>query len=111
MMPFLYRNFIDGQIPEVFEHRPGELLLEVPFLNVLDDIPGDVEMAGHVEDRHVLRELEDVALESPGIGEAGIGKAKFYLADYLAAFTRNPLYVEVQIDHLRSYGHHAEPSR
>src|SRR5690606_3788044 len=80
-------------------------------LDILNDIPGYLEMAGYVEDGHVVREFEGVPLEGPGIGEAGIGKAEIDLTNRLAASPRNPLYVEVQKAHLRSYGHHAEPSR
>jgi hypothetical protein len=39
---------------------PGELLLEVSLLDILDDIPVDMEMTSHIKDRHALRELEDV---------------------------------------------------
>jgi hypothetical protein len=60
---FACGSLIYGQIPEVFEHRSGELLLEVPLLDILDGIPGHMEMAGHVEDRHMLRELENVPFE------------------------------------------------
>ena len=73
---FLHRDLIDGHIPEVLEDRPGELLLEVPLLDILDDVPRHMEMPGHVENRHVLREFEDVPFKGAGIGEAGIGKAR-----------------------------------
>ena len=68
-------------------------------------------MPGYVEDRHVLRELKDVPLEGPGVGEAGIGEAEVHLTDRVAPPAGHPLNVEIQKDHLRSYGHHAEPSR
>jgi len=107
---FLYCDLIDGQIPHVFEYRPGELLLEVPLLDILDDIPRHMEMTGHIKDRHMLREFKDIPLEGSGIREAGIGKAKINLTNRLTVSTRNPLYVQVQINHFRSYGYHAEAS-
>ena len=107
----LHRDLIDGQIPEVLEGKPGKLLLEVPFLDILDDIPGDMEMAGHVEDGHVLREFEDIALEGTGIGETGIGKTEFHLADGIASPAGDALHIQAQKDCLRPYGNQPESSR
>jgi hypothetical protein len=38
-----------------------------------------MEMAGHVENGHMLRKLQDVPLETAGIGKSGIGKTEVYL--------------------------------
>ncbi|OPY60357.1 MAG: hypothetical protein A4E57_04483 [Syntrophorhabdaceae bacterium PtaU1.Bin034] len=56
-----------SSMAHVFEYRPGELLLEVPLLDILDDIPRHMEMAGHIKDGHMFREFKDVPLEGSGI--------------------------------------------
>jgi hypothetical protein len=111
MMPFLHRDLVDGHVAEILQRRAGELLLQVPLLDILDGIPGNREMPGHIEDRHMFREFEDIPLESAGIGKPGVGKAELHLADRIAPPARHPLDVKIQKDHLRSYRNHAEPPR
>jgi len=67
-----------GRVAQSFSER----LQCIRPLAVTDEDDGAAfEVEGHVEDRDVLRELEDVPLEGPGVGEAGIGKAEIDLAD------------------------------
>jgi len=106
---FLDRNLINGHMAEVLERRMGELLLQMPFLDILDGIPGDAQVPGHIQDCHVLRKVQGIPLKGPGIGEAGIGEAELYLADRRATPARYPLDVEIKKDHLRSYRNRAEP--
>src|SRR5664280_820684 len=110
-MSLLHRNFIDGHVPEILEDRAREPLLEVPFLDIRDGIPGNREMPGYVEYGHVLRQFQDIPLKGAGIGEAGIGKPQVHLADRAALPACYPLDVEIQKDHLRSYRQRAKPPR
>lgn len=110
-MAFLDRNFIDGQISKILESRPGEFSLEVAFLDILNNIPRHMEMTGHIEYGHMLREVEDIPFKGSSIGKAGIGKAEIDLTDGIASSAGHPLDIEVQVDRFRSYGHHTESSR
>jgi len=47
-------NLVDGDLPQVFQLGLAKPPLEVPFLDLLDHVPTDTQVAGHVLDRHVL---------------------------------------------------------
>jgi hypothetical protein len=51
----------------------------MPLLDVLDDIPTDVEMIGHVLDGAEPRQVQHVAFEGVGVGPPRIGKRHVHL--------------------------------
>jgi hypothetical protein len=73
VMPSANGYLIDGQPFEMFQFGMGEAFLQIPFLNILDHVPSDVEMTGYVLDGHVPAKLQGVAFECPCIGVARIG--------------------------------------
>jgi len=89
-MPFADRDLIDGDLMQVFEFRPGEPTSQIAFLDVLDQIPADVQVFGHVLNRHVTQEIQRIALERLGVAPASIGKPDSHLADSLADRTFYP---------------------
>src|SRR5262249_57948935 len=56
-------DLVDGDVPQVLELGLGESPRQVALLDVLDRVPADVEVAGHIEDGHAPRQLQGVALE------------------------------------------------
>src|SRR6516165_1778523 len=45
-------NLVDGDLMEVLQLGLGVAAAEVALLDVLDDIPADTEVSGHIEDGH-----------------------------------------------------------
>ena len=63
---------------------------QVALLDVLDHVPADVEVMGHVEDGHAPRQLQDVTLEGLGVAAPRIGEGDLDLADQPAGLTFDP---------------------
>ncbi len=76
--------------------------MQVPFLDILDHIPGNSEVSGYIENGHMPGEVEDISLKGKGIGKSWIGKSEVYLTDGIAAPALYLLNTQIEIDGLRS---------
>ena len=83
-------NLVDGDLPQVFQFRPVEPPLQVGLLDLLDHVPTDAQVLGHVLDGHVPGEFQGVPLKGFGIGDARIGKANLHLSDHAAVIDTPP---------------------
>ena len=59
----------------------GEPPRQVALLDVLDEVPTDIEVMGHIADGHPPRQLQSVALKGLGVAAPGVGEGDFDLAD------------------------------
>ena len=75
-------DLVDGDLPQVLELGLGVAAAEVALLDVLDDVPADAQVAGHVEDGHAPRQFQGVALEGLGVGPPRVGEGDLDLADH-----------------------------
>ena len=91
VMPRANGYLINGQPFEMFKFGMGESFLQIPFLNILDHVPSDVEMTGYVFDGHVPAKFQGVAFECPCIGVASIGEVYTNLANQITGGTPHSL--------------------
>jgi hypothetical protein len=80
-MPLADGDLVDAQETQMLELGLGEALLQVPLLDVLDGVPTDAEMMGHVLDGHALGQLQGIAFEGMGVTAHGIGEVDGNLAE------------------------------
>jgi hypothetical protein len=83
-MSFADGDLVDGQQTQVLELGLRETLLQVPFLYVLDGVPADAEVLGHVLDGHVLGQAKSVAFEGMRVAATRIGEVDGDLANEMA---------------------------
>src|SRR5262249_5370576 len=74
---------------EVLELGLGKAALQVLSVNVLDDIPTDAQVLGHILDGHEPAQLQGIAGERLGIAAARFGKIQLDLPDPAAGRTRH----------------------
>src|SRR5512135_1714756 len=67
-------DLVDGESAQVLELGPGEAAGEVALLDVLDHVPADAQVQGHVADGHAATQLQGVALEGVGGAAPRIGE-------------------------------------
>jgi hypothetical protein len=108
MMPFADGNFIDGDLAELVQLGLAEAPLQVAGLDVLDGIPTDLEVVGHVLDGHVPRQFQGVALEGPGIAFLGVGESDFHLANAVTDGAPDPGDIQGHEGRLGANRHGAE---
>ena len=46
-------DLIDSDLSQVLQLGPGEALVQKAFLDVLDQVPTDIQMPGYVQDGHM----------------------------------------------------------
>ena len=80
-VPLADGDFIDGDLLELVQLGLAEAALQGAGLDVLDGVPTDLEVLGHVLDGHVPGQLQGVALEGAGVAFLGIGEAELDLPD------------------------------
>lgn len=73
-MPLGYGDLVDGDPSQLAQLRPGGSLLEVSLLAVLDQVPTDAQVLGHVLDRHVPGEFHRVPLKRVRVAPPRIGE-------------------------------------
>ena len=108
MTPLADGDFVDGDLLELVQLGLAEAALQTAGLDVLDGVPTDLEVLGHVEDGHVARQLQDVALEGAGVVLFGVGEADLGLADRAAVQAAQPGHGEAQQHGLAADGRQAE---
>ena len=80
-MAFGDGDLVDGEVTQVLELGLGEATCQVPLLDVLDHVPADAQVPGHVLDGHMAAQLQGVALEGAGVAAARVGEGDLDLAD------------------------------
>ena len=73
-MSLAHGNLVDGDGPQVFEFGLGEPPRQIAFLNLLDQVPTDTQMRGHVADGHPFGQFQRVPLEGLSIAPSRVGK-------------------------------------
>jgi hypothetical protein len=74
----------------------AEATLQRPGLDVLDGVPAELEVFGHVLDGHQPRQVQDVAFESTGVALHGIGEAQLHLTDLATVEAKNARDLQLQ---------------
>jgi hypothetical protein len=87
-------DLIDGDLFELAQLGLAKAPLERPGLDVLDGVPADLQVLGHVLDGHVLRQFQGIALEGPRVVLLGVGKAQFDLPTVAARETEQARHLE-----------------
>jgi hypothetical protein len=77
-------GLVDGDPSEVHELGVGIAAARVPRLGVLDDVPADAEVAGHVDDGQAPCQSQGVPLERPGVAPSRGGEGDLYRTDHPA---------------------------
>ena len=77
-------DLIDGDLLELVQLGLAEAALEVAGLDVLDGVPTDLEVLGHVLDGHVPGQVQGITLEGTGVAFLGVGETDLHLADRAA---------------------------
>ena len=86
-VPLGHGNLVNGDLPQVFQFRPVEPLLQVGLLDFLDHIPTDAQMVRHVLNGHILRKFQGITLKGFSVGDARISKSNLHLPDDTATMT------------------------
>lgn len=76
VMSHAYTDLIKGELLKLPEHREGESLLVVTFLDVFDHVPARTQMAGCTLSSHVLGQIQGITLERLDVGPAVISEAR-----------------------------------
>jgi hypothetical protein len=84
-MAFADRNLVDGDLTHPFQQRTREVFLQMSFLqmsflNVLDDVPTDLQMDGHIPDGHRPQQIQGISLESPRVTATPVCKTNLHLS-------------------------------
>src|SRR5262249_23103778 len=85
-------DLVDGDLTEVPQLGLGVAAAQVSLLDVLDDVPTDAQVSGHIEDGHAPRKFQRVTLEGLGISPPRVSEVELHLADQrtgLAGDTRD----------------------
>src|SRR5262249_28779520 len=80
-VPAGHGDLVDGDVAEVLELGLGVPPRQVAPLDVLDEIPADIEVMGDVLDGHAPGQLQGVASEGLGVAPPGVGEGDIDLAD------------------------------
>jgi hypothetical protein len=86
-VPLAHGDLVDGDLAEILELGLGVAAREVALLNVLDNVPADSRVVGHIEDGHAPRQFQGVALESLGVGPPWVGEIDLHLANLPTGLT------------------------
>ena len=103
-MPPADGDFIDGDLPQVLEFDPAELAAQVAVLDVLDEVPADVQMFRHVADGHALGQLQDLSLEGVGIAPSRVREVDGHLTHLTTVRTAHPCHLQHDLDGTRADG-------
>jgi hypothetical protein len=88
-VPLADGDLVDGQQAQMLELGLGEMILQVPLLDILDGVSADAEMVGHVLDGHVPGQVQGVALEGMRVAATRIGEVDGNLADEVTGVAFN----------------------
>jgi hypothetical protein len=101
-------DLVDGDLLELAELRLAEAALQRLGLDVLDRVPANAEVVGHVLGGHELRQFQDVALEGAGVALLGLGEGDLDLADRATGEAKDAGHLELDEGRLAADGQRAE---
>ena len=97
-------HLIDGDLLELLELGLGEPPLQIAFLDVLDNVPTDIEMPGRVLDGGELRELQRVAFKGVRVAPARIGEGNLDLPGEFTSKAHDPRHLDHEERRLQTDG-------
>ena len=103
-VPLADGDLVDGDLPEVLQLGLAETPLQMPLLDVLDDVPTDAEVPGHILDGRELGQLQGIALEGVRVGPPRIGERNLDLPGVLAAEADDARHLDQQVGRLQADG-------
>ena len=83
------RDFVNGNLLQVPEFRLPIATLQVSFLQILDDVPANTQVTGHITNRHRLQKRQGVAFETTCIASPLGSEGDFDLAHNATATARH----------------------
>jgi hypothetical protein len=89
-MPLGHGDLVDGDGAEVLELGLGVPPRQVALLDVLDQVPADIQVMGDIADGHAAGQLQGVAFEGPGGAAPRVGEGDLDLADGRAGAAFDP---------------------
>ena len=104
-------EFSEGDLRPMSEFRRCVMFLQMPLLNLLDHVPTDLELPGHVWNRHRPRQFQRVPLEAPRVTHSIRGELDFHWADDPATPAQDPRNRQHDPDRLRADPHRANERR
>ena len=110
-MPPADRDFVDRDLSQVLERDAAELGAQIPLLDVLDEVPADLQMLGHVLDGHVSGQVQDVPLEGFGVVPSFSSEVHRHLANLAAVDTADSRDLQRDLDRSAADGKTAKPTR
>src|SRR6185437_14039203 len=73
-VPLADRDFVNGDLPHSFQLGPIVVSQQAFPLNVLHQVPTDLQVFGHVLDRHATQQLQNITGKRSGVGDARVGE-------------------------------------
>jgi hypothetical protein len=108
VVPLADGDLVDGDLLVLVQLGLAEAPRQGAGSDVLDGVPADLEMLGHVLDGHVPRQIEGVALEGAGVVLIGFGEAQLDLAHAAAGEAQDARHLELEQHGLGADRHGAE---
>jgi len=93
---------------EFLQFRPGKATLEAPLLNILDDVPTDTQMAGHILNGHTPGQFQSITFKGFSVASTGVGKPYVDLSDQSANQAVNSLNGKQNPNRLQPYRYRSE---
>ena len=103
-------DLVDGDGPEVLELGLGEAPRQVALLDVLDQVPTDVEVTGDVADGHAFATTPGRIARRPWCSSAGVGKGDLDLTHQATSPTFDARDRQDHGGHPATDGQGAEPA-
>src|ERR1700677_4925221 len=63
-------DFVDGDLPQLFQLRSAEATAQVLLVNLLDEVPTNPQVVSDVLDGHEAAQLQGIASKGLGVGAA-----------------------------------------
>jgi hypothetical protein len=96
-VPFADRYFVYRKTAQVLQARFAVFPVQVIFVNLFDRIPGNIQVAGCVTDRHESTKLTHIAFKGSAAGSVFGGKAQLDLTQLLTPGAINPGDIEPRV--------------
>jgi hypothetical protein len=91
-------DFINGDLTQVLELDPAELATQITVLDVLNEIPTDLQMFRHVPDGHPLGQFQDVPLEGLGVAASCVREVDGHLTHRATVRTAHARHLQYDLD-------------
>jgi hypothetical protein len=95
-MPLADGDLVDGDLLELVQLGFAETALQRAGLDLLDGVPADMQVLGHVLDSRAPGQFQDVTLEGAGVVFLGVGEADLDLPDHAAVQAAHAGHGELQ---------------